>query len=360
MISNKRNALFLLLIFSSVNLYAQVVKRALFLGNSYTGTNNLPQLVADMATSAGKTLIFDSNTPGGYYLAQHLTNQTSLAQIATGNWDNVVLQDQSMALAYPSTYLNFIPYSIRLDSLIKAQNQCVQTMFYSTWGRKNGDTYLCTQPECATDTWINRTYYEMDSTIQAHYKVFADSAKASMAPVGAVWRYLRQNHPAIELFQADESHPTVEGSYAAACCFYTAIFRSDPTAITFNSTLSNAYAADIRNAVKQVVYNNLLQFNIGLYDHLLDSNCFTLSVNDENIDDHQWSVYPNPVTDVLTVKFPGTHGRTMISICNAMGVFIKEVELTQAANTIHFNEFATGLYIISIANSPHKFKVLKQ
>ena len=39
--------------FLSNNASAQAKKKVLFLGNSYTAYNNLPQLVADVALSAG-------------------------------------------------------------------------------------------------------------------------------------------------------------------------------------------------------------------------------------------------------------------------------------------------------------------
>src|SRR5688572_23871736 len=74
---------------------AQTTRRVLFLGNSYTGFNNLPQLISDAALSAGDSLIFDSNTPGGYTLEAHSLDPVSLGKIATGGWDYVVLQGQS-------------------------------------------------------------------------------------------------------------------------------------------------------------------------------------------------------------------------------------------------------------------------
>ncbi|RWW92373.1 T9SS type A sorting domain-containing protein [Flavobacterium cerinum] len=352
-----KKSILALFVLCAVSLFGQNTKRVLFLGNSYTYVNNLPQMVSDMAASTGKTLIFDSNTPGGYYLGQHLTNPESLAKIKAGNWDNVVLQDQSMALAYPDRYKNFIATGIALDSIIKANNLCSQTMFYSTWGRKNGDTYLCTPPQCAQDTWINRTYYEMDSDIEVNYKTIADSLKSSMAPVGAVWRYIRQQYPTIELFQEDESHPSLAGSYAAACCFYAAIFRSDPTQITFNSGLSVTDAANIRQAAKQIVYNHLPEWNVGPYDDLLNENCMVLGV-DSNITEH-WTVYPNPVTDVLCVRFPENSVDDIISVYNVLGDLIKEVE-AQETTYIDFSGLSNGLYIIRSANSQRIFKVVKK
>ena len=353
---NKLSALGIVIL-CSFTLFGQQTKRVLFLGNSYTYANNMPQLLADIANSTGKTLIFDIHAPGGYYIAQHLTNTTSLAKIASGNWDHVVLQDQSMALAYPSTYLNFIPYSVKIDSVIKAHNACAQTVFYSTWGRKNGDAYVCTPPECPVDTVITRTYYEMDSTITSHYKIFADSVKASMTPVGAAWRYIRQNYPSIELFEPDESHPSLAGSYAAACSFYTTIFRSDPTLVTFNSGLSPTDAANIRYAVKQTVYDHLPDWNVGPYDYLLDTSCLVLEIDKHSMNAY-WSVFPNPVTDVLNISFSGNKAKNKLYIYTLPGVLVKELEIEQTG-TLSFDAFPNGLYILKFDDG-HAVKVWKE
>ncbi len=115
-----------------------ITKRVLFLGNSYTQVNNLPQMVADAAISAGDTLLFDSNTPGGYTLQGHSTNAISLAKIAAGNWDYVVLQEQSQLPSFPIDQVEteVFPYAHLLDSIINAENPCGETVFYMTWGRK--------------------------------------------------------------------------------------------------------------------------------------------------------------------------------------------------------------------------------
>jgi hypothetical protein len=339
-------------------LSGQQTKRVLFLGNSYTYFNNMPQILTNMAASTGKTLVYDMNAPGGYYIGQHVTNPVSLAKIAVGNWDHVVLQDQSMALAYTSTYTNSISYSIKIDSIIKADNPCSQTMFYSTWGRKNGDTYLCSPPECATNTYITRSYYQMDSTITSHYKLFADSAKAGVTPVGPVWRYLRLNHPTIELFDPDDSHPSPAGSYAVACSFYATIFRSDPTLISYNAGMTAADAAAIRNAVKQIVYNQLPQWNVGPYDPLLDQSCLQTGLEDgQQLASPR--VYPNPVTDELYVTFPAGRTKDVIRIYNLLGNLVKEVELT-AGSPVSMRELPEGFYLLRFGNDSHTVKVIKR
>lgn len=267
--------MFFVLISCSMVNGQSLTKRALFLGNSYTGVNNLPQMVADVTTSTGDTLLFDSNTPGGYTLQGHSTNATSLAKIALSNWDYVVLQEQSQFPSFPISQVetDIFPYAHFLDSIINAENPCVETVFYMTWGRKNGDASNCASwpPVC--------TYSGMDSLLNLRYRMMADSNNAIVSPVGAVWKYIRQNFPLIDLYQSDESHPSVAGTYAAACCFYTALFRKDPTGITFNSTLSAADAANIRTATKLMVYDSLMNWHIGEYDPFAN---FTYSISSSN------------------------------------------------------------------------------
>src|SRR4051812_10943292 len=74
--------------------------RVLFIGNSYTYVNNLPQIVADVASSMGDSLIFDSYTIGGYTLEQHFADTNCTNKIKAGGWDYVILQEQSQLPAF--------------------------------------------------------------------------------------------------------------------------------------------------------------------------------------------------------------------------------------------------------------------
>lgn len=253
--------------------FAQQTFRAFFIGNSYTAYNNLPQLIANVADSAGDSLIFSSNTPGGTTLQAHSTNPNTLEPIQTGNWDFVVLQEQSQRPSFPIAQVqaDVFPYAAALNDSIEKYQPCGETMFYMTWGRENGDANNCAffPPLC--------TYEGMDSMLRLRYEMMADDNDAVLSPVGTVWRYLRTNHPNIDLYTNDGSHPSAAGSYAAACSFYAAMFRKDPTAISFDFTLSQSDAATIRNAAKLIVFDDLLNWNIGLYDVVSD---FTVSTQD--------------------------------------------------------------------------------
>ena len=75
--------------------------RILFISNSYTSVNNLPQIFHDIAACAGHPpAAIESVTPGGATLHKHLNSQGTLKQIDEGNWDIVVLQAQSQEAAF--------------------------------------------------------------------------------------------------------------------------------------------------------------------------------------------------------------------------------------------------------------------
>ncbi len=258
----KKLLLLHLCIFFSLGISNAETKKVLFIGNSYTYVNNLPQMLADVATAMGDTVIFDSNTPGGYTLQGHTTNATTLSKIAVGNWDYVVLQEQSQKPSFPISQVStdVLPYAKRLDSIIHATNTCAQTVFYTTWGRKNGDAANCAgwPPVC--------TYAGMDSLLALRYRMMADSNMAILSPVGPVWNKIINTNSNINLYQADESHPSIAGTYAAALTFYSVLFKKDASAITFNAGLSTTDATIIKNATKLVAYDSLAKWNVGKYD----------------------------------------------------------------------------------------------
>ena len=274
---------------------AQIVNnhkyKALFLGNSYTYVNNLPAVATSVAASAGDTLITDVNAIGGYTLQNHSVDATSLGKIAAGDWDYVVLQEQSEMPSFPIEQVDteVFPYAKKLDSIIHAENSCGRTMFYMTWGREFGDTANCASwpPVC--------TYDGMDSLLHLRYMMMADSNNAVVSPVGAAWHYIRANFPSIAMYQADQSHPLAAGTYAAACCFYTAIFKRDPTLITYNFSLSDSDAAHIRQAVKAVVYDSMSHWHIGQYDataqftYTVTGNQLSVTNTSANASGYTWS-----------------------------------------------------------------------
>ncbi len=266
----KRHLIATLLTLIAFAVTAQESPRVLFIGNSYTEVNNLPQMVLNIAHNMGDDMTYSSNTPGGCTFSQHCVNY-SMQLICQGGWDVVVLQEQSQLPSFPQGQVEgeVFPYAERLVDSIYAHNPCAEPMFYMTWGRRDGDQIN------AQYFPVLGTYEGMDSMLCLRYTYMAETYDASLCPVGRVWRYLRANHPDINLYASDGSHPSQAGTYAAACAFYTLIFHRDPAAITFNASLEASVASTIRSAVHDVVFNNLPQWQRPLPEveiQLLDAN----------------------------------------------------------------------------------------
>jgi PKD repeat protein len=248
-------------------------KNVLFLGNSYTGVNNLPLLTYNLALSLGDTINYDSNAPGGYTYEGHSTNATSLAKIAQGNWDFVVLQEQSQKPSFPPSQVatEVYPYAQILVDSIKSASACAEPLFYMTWGRKNGDAGNCASypPLC--------TYDGMQGRLRESYMEMSVDNDCSVSPVGAAWKYVRDNYPTIELYSADESHPSINGSYLAACVHYASMYRESPVGAFFISTVTAIDAAILQEAAELVVLDSLDTWRIGDNDVVASFTSNTVS-----------------------------------------------------------------------------------
>jgi len=240
-----------------------VMRRALFLGNSYTYVNNLPLLTAAIAHTAGDSLYFDSNTPGGYTLGwqpiAHATDPVSLAKIQSGNWDFVILQEQSQI---PSiTRLRdscMFPASTILHNMAKATDPCTRVLFYLTWGRRFGGMQ-CFEPNYCSPDFTG--FSQMQDSVSKSYKMVADSLHDWIAPVGEAWRFVLGHIPMV-LHDADNSHPNLNGSYLAACVFYDVMFGKPSAGNTFTAGLSPDTALMLQTAADSITFGYAGYWNL--------------------------------------------------------------------------------------------------
>ena len=75
-------------------------EKILFVGNSFTYFNNMPQMVEAMARAEGDALLTRQSTVGGSNLMQHLKaeNGTKTQRMLDSTaWDIVILQDHSVS-----------------------------------------------------------------------------------------------------------------------------------------------------------------------------------------------------------------------------------------------------------------------
>ncbi|MNK01874.1 PKD domain protein [compost metagenome] len=260
---------------SSLLVSAQDSISVLFIGNSYTYVNDLPGMLGTLANSLGKEITVDSKTNGGYTFQMHVNDPQTYTKIHSKPWDVVVIQGQSQEPSFPDAQVDTqtLPYAVRLSDSIWANHACSNVMYYMTWGRQNGD------PQWAG---IN-TFEKMNTRLYNAYMRMADSSDRSLvSPVGRAWAYVRANHPTINLYNPDESHPSAEGTYLAACTFYASLFRQSPVGSTYYGGLNAVTAGILQNASAAVVLDSLDRF------HLRPVNAptqayFSLTQNGESI-----------------------------------------------------------------------------
>lgn len=252
----------LLLLFLLVPFAGQARNRAdslrvLWIGNSYTFFNDLPAMVREIAATQGVKLSCTRCLKGGERFSGHLKNPTVLRTLAAGGWDYVILQEQSSAPAMPTARVacEVYPAARMLDSLAHAGSPAVRTIFYMTWGHKNGSVY-------PTDGYRLADSYEgMQERLITSYLEMTCDNDAWCAPVGMAWRQVRSERPDWTLYRQDCFHPSLLGSYLAANVIFTTIFQR-PYQSDFDAGLTPEQTEYLQRVAQQTVLQNLPLLNI--------------------------------------------------------------------------------------------------
>jgi hypothetical protein len=215
--------------------------RVLFIGNSYTYFNNLPELFTNLARAGNQRVVEPRMiAPGGWRLKDHWEKGEARKVLHESKWDVVVLQEQStLGVNY---YVDgmvriagdqvFRPYAEKWISEIQSAGSI--PMLYLTWARK-------------------ATPKDQAALSYAYVRAGKDFG-AQVAPVGTAWEEIRKKRPSLELYYRDGSHPSPAGSYLAACALYAAIFHRSPVGLPGKISgvpvnLETGIAEPTRNAV---------------------------------------------------------------------------------------------------------------
>ena len=223
--------------------------RVLFVGNSYTYVNDLPATFADLARAGGQNVETGMIANGGETLAQHAASSETLDKIASAPWTVVVLQEQSETPATSPGRSMMYPAARTLAQKVRSIGAA--PMFFMTWAHRDGISVA----------GVN-TYESMQLAIDAGYNGIAEELDAAVAPVGFTWFVTRRDHPDLAMWQDDGSHPTVSGTYLAACVFYAAIFRQSPEALTYLDGLPSGDAHDLQVEAASSVLENPDQWGL--------------------------------------------------------------------------------------------------
>jgi hypothetical protein len=220
---------------------AQAPLRVLFIGNSLTFVNEMPAMIARLAAAGGARRPFGyrRETPGGYGLSDHLANGQFRRQLVPGAWDFVVLQEQGQRPSWRSPAQRENEFYAPARSLVRELRSLgLPVVFYQTFARRDGDG--------TNDT--ADTYDAMQERINAGYASIGRELGVPVVPVGAGWRVARTAHPALPLWAPDGMHPTVAGSYLAACAFYAYFYGRSPVGNPYDADLDPTLARALQDA----------------------------------------------------------------------------------------------------------------
>lgn len=197
----------------------------LFVGNSYTYFENLPQIISIISESAKVKLVTKKSTIGGAKLSQHWRSEGGLKtreMIKNGDFDIVVLQEQSMGtIVEPDSVLK---YTKLFCDYIKKHG--AKPYLYLTWAREKVPQY---------QEIINKVL------LQA-----ATENNAKIIPVGKAWALAKQLRPDIELYALDGSHPTNIGTFLTACVFVSTILDELPAKLISEYRINDLYGESVQ------------------------------------------------------------------------------------------------------------------
>lgn len=239
-------------VFSFSVIAADVPQRVLFIGNSYTGVNQLPKVFGGIVTSAtGASPTIKSATPNGLTLQKQLENKPSLDLIEEGNWDVVVLQGNSLetavAEANEMVRTNFLESARKLSELVRARSPRARIYFYETWAR-HPDFWKSANP--LPD--VGADAVEMQARVRKWYGKAAELCKAGVVPAGDAWELHYRDGKAARLHAKDNSHPEFNGTYLAALVFYKSLYHPRNIEVAWRGKLTEDEAEHLQGIAAKV------------------------------------------------------------------------------------------------------------
>ena len=217
--------------------------RVLFIGNSYTFVNDLPNTFAKLAKSGGHKVEVGMAAQGGWILADHIKSAGTLDKLQSSKWNFVILQEQSQVPAIEQSRTQEM-YPAARELVHKIKDIGAIPIFFITWAHRAG------WPEDGMNN-----YESMQIQINNGYLGIAQELNASVAPVGSAWLAAVKQHPELALWQEDGSHPSDQGTYLAACVFYAVIFQESPEGLTYRAGLSRETVQTLQPIASKTVLN---------------------------------------------------------------------------------------------------------
>jgi hypothetical protein len=222
--------------------------KVLFIGNSLTFWNTMPNWFARMCREMDRQVYVYDASIGSTYMAEHVSNPRTVGIITEMDfeWDAVVLQDGSGLEIYPSTRQQLMQIFLVMKLYIRSANPRAGIFMFLDW------------PDVGSEDESLTADLLIEGTV-----AMADSLNLMISPVGAAWKRVRAERPNLKMIADDSTHPSKAGSYLQACVYLASIFQRDPRLLTWRPDgVSELIAEYLREVAAETVFNDLERWNI--------------------------------------------------------------------------------------------------
>lgn len=216
----------------------------LFIGNSYTYYNDMHVIFRELVQSAGGKVSVTKLTNGGHTLKEFASDSDEYGKqvnvVIKKKFDIVFLQEQSLR---PATSRELFYDGVR-ELCAKIQPYGSKIYLFETWGRKAGSADLIK---------YSLTTAEMEAKLRQAYAAIGEELGLPVSYAGVAMLDVYTNHPEIELYNSDRTHPSPAGSYLAACVHFATLYGVSPVGIEFTGGLDAATAGILQTAAEKVM-----------------------------------------------------------------------------------------------------------
>jgi hypothetical protein len=214
--------------------------RVLFIGNSYTFVNDLPLMFKRLAASGHHRVHTGILASPGESLAQHVASPDTFRMMERFPWNIIVLQERG---EYPAVaqYRESETEPAARDLVRKVRATGARPLFFLTWAQEHG------WPRYGLD------YQAEQADVDTAFQALGHELNTAIAPVGPAWWATLQRLHEPQLWIADGTHPTRQGTYLAACVFYAVIYRQSPNGLKYRAGLPRKRAKTLQAIATSVV-----------------------------------------------------------------------------------------------------------
>lgn len=186
--------------------------KVLFIGNSHTYYNDMPQIFKNICDEKGKDVEVAMQAFGGKTYGWHFGQLTELRfALLHGGFDYIVMQQAAHS-----------PCPSKEETLADAEK-------IINLARKCGVTPIQTMP------WAEKRDPDHQKGMYDIYNTLSEKFGVKLAYAGNVFEDVFYNHPDIDMYWRDGEHASPYGSYTIAMAVYAAIFGESVKGLAPNS-----------------------------------------------------------------------------------------------------------------------------